>query len=150
VQLYFSAERLIIPLHRAWVTHVEPRDKPLILVVDDNETIRKLVATILVGYDMEVAAVTDGDEALEYIEKRRPDVMLLDLSMPRVDGLHVLRSVRAHPTLHDLSVVLLTAVANTPRFQEVHAHRPDGYLEKPFHVTDLVDQVKRALNRNRR
>ena len=127
---------------------MEPRVKPLILVVDDNETIRKLVVTILSAYDMEVIAVTDGDEALEYIEQRRPNVMLLDLSMPRVDGLEVLRSVRAHPTLHDLCIVMLTAVANTPRFQEVHVYRPDGYLEKPFRINDLVDQVKNALNRH--
>ena len=121
--------------------------KPHILVVDDNTTIRNLVSTILGAHGMEVAAVTDGDEALDYIQTRRPDVMLLDLSMPRVDGLEVLRQVRAHPTLHDLRVVMLTAVANTPRFQELHAYRPDGYLEKPFHINDLIDQVRRALTR---
>ncbi len=126
---------------------MEPRNKPLILVVDDNETIRKLVTTILGAYDMEVATVSDGDEALAYIEQRRPDVMLLDLSMPRVDGIEVLRSVRAHPALHDLCIVMLSAVAHTPRYQEVHQYQPDGYLEKPFRINDLVDQVKRALNR---
>lgn len=129
---------------------MEPRSKPLILVVDDNETIRKLVTTILGAYDMEVVAVADGDEALKYIETHRPDVMLLDLSMPRVDGMEVLRSVRAHPTLHDLCVVMLSAVAHTPRYQEVYQYRPDGYLEKPFRINDLVDQIKQALNRHNR
>ena len=119
--------------------------KPLILVVDDNATIRNLLAAILGGQDMDVAAVKDGDEALAYIEKRRPDLMLLDLSMPRVDGIEVLRRVRAHPRLHNLRVVMLTAIASTPRFQEVHQYRPDGFIEKPFRVNDLIDQVRRAL-----
>ena len=119
--------------------------RPHILVVDDNATIRNLVVTILGGQDMEVAAVSDGDEALAYIEQRRPDIMLLDLSMPRVDGLEVLRRVRAHPTLSDLCVIMLTAVAHTPRFQEIQRHRPDGYVEKPFRIGDLIGEVKRLL-----
>ena len=122
-------------------------NRPLILVVDDNATIRNLVTTILSGHNMEVATVTDGDEALAYVETRRPDLVLLDLSMPRVDGLEVLRRIRAHPTLHDLRVVMLTAVANSPRFQEVREHRPDGFVEKPFRISDLVDQVTQSLSR---
>jgi chemosensory pili system protein ChpA (sensor histidine kinase/response regulator) len=129
---------------------VESREKPLILVVDDNETIRNLVSMILNSQDMDVATVTDGDEALAYIEERRPDVMLLDLSMPRLDGLSVLRAVRGHPTLHDLRVVMLTAVANAPRFQEVYDYNPDGYLEKPFRVNELIHQIRLVLDRNDR
>lgn len=125
---------------------MEPPNKPLILVVDDNETIRKLVRTILGEYNMDVVAVNDGDEALDFLQKRRPDAMLLDLSMPRVDGLEVLRQVRAHASLHDLYVIMLTAVANTTRFEEVHSYHPDGYLEKPFRVNDLVTQVQRAIS----
>jgi CheY-like chemotaxis protein len=123
------------------------KHKPHILVVDDNVTIRNLVTTILSGQNMDVAAVSDGDEALAYIDARRPDVVLLDLSMPRLDGLEVLRQIRGHPTLNDLCVVMLTAVANTPRYREVYAYRPDGYLEKPFRINDLVNEVNRALAR---
>jgi len=119
--------------------------RPLILVVDDNATIRSLVTTILGSHDMEAVAVTDGDEALAFLELRRPDLVLLDLSMPRLDGVEVLRQVRAHPALHDLRVVMLTAVASTPRFQDVHAYKPNGFIEKPFHINDLLDQVRRAL-----
>lgn len=124
-------------------------NKPLILVVDDNATIRNLVSTILGGHNMEVAAAADGDEALAYIESRRPDLVLLDLSMPRVDGLEVLQHIRAHPTLHDLCVVMLTAVASSPRFREVHAHQPNGFLEKPFRINDLVNQVNQSLLKQR-
>ena len=123
--------------------------KPLILVVDDNDTIRNLVATILGGQNMEVAFASDGEQALAFLERRRPDVMLLDLSMPRLDGLEVLRRVRTHPTLSDLRIVMLTAVASAPRFQEVYTYRPDGYLEKPFRINDLIDQVTQALDRGK-
>ena len=119
--------------------------KPLILVVDDNATIRNLVATILAAHDLEVVSLGDGDEALAYLEQRRPDLMLLDLAMPRLDGLEVLRRVRSHPTLCDMRVVMLTAVAHTARFKEVRSLRPDGYLEKPFRINDLIDQVKHTL-----
>ena len=127
---------------------MKPPSKPLILVVDDNEVIRTLVKTILASQGMDIDSARDGDEALTYLHRLRPDVMLLDLGMPRVDGLEVLRQVRADPTLHDLRVVLLTAIANTTRFEEVHSYRPDGYLEKPFRVNDLVNAVKRALKLN--
>lgn len=122
--------------------------RPLILVVDDNDTIRNLVATILGSQDMDVALASDGEEALTFIEQRRPDVMLLDLSMPRVDGLEVLRRVRTHPTLNDLRIVMLTAVASAPRFQEAFSFHPDGYLEKPFRVNDLIGQIRQALDRD--
>jgi len=125
---------------------VEPPSKPLILVVDDNEVIRSLVKTILASQGMEIDSASDGDEALAYLRRRRPDVLLLDVGMPRVDGLEVLRQVRADPALHDLRVVMLTAVANTARFEKVYSHRPDGYLEKPFHVSDLIGAVRQALN----
>jgi CheY-like chemotaxis protein len=57
----------------------------------------------------------------------------------------VLRQVRAHPTLNDLRVIMLTAVANTPRFREIGRYHPDGFIEKPFHIGDLIEQVKRLL-----
>ena len=126
---------------------MEPQSKPLVLVVDDNETIRNLVSTILGTFNMEVACVTDGDEALAYLETRRPDVMLLDLTMQRVDGIEVLRRVRAHPTLHDLVIVMLTAVASTARYDEVQSYNPAGFLEKPFRVNDLVGAIEKALKR---
>jgi len=126
---------------------LEPHTKPLILVVDDNETIRKLVSTILVTYDMDVTSVGDGEQALEYLQTRRPDLMLLDVSMPHLDGVEVLRQVRAHPSLHDLNVIMLTAVANSARFDEVHAYKPNGYLEKPFRINDLIGAVRKALSR---
>src|SRR3972149_930812 len=123
--------------------------KPLILIVDDNATIRNLVATILGEQDMEIVALADGDEALAFVETRRPDLMLLDLSMPRVDGLEVLKRIRAHPALHDLLILMLTAVASTPRYQEIYAHKPDGFIEKPFRMNDLIQQVKQTMARRR-
>ena len=129
---------------------MEPDGRPLILVVDDDATIRNLVTTILGQHGMEVAAAANGDEALTFIEQRRPDVMLLDLAMPRVDGLEVLRRVREHPTLGNLHVVILTATANTARFQAVQSYRPDSHIEKPFRVNDLVNHVKKALSQQGR
>ncbi|HJW84164.1 MAG TPA: response regulator, partial [Anaerolineae bacterium] len=79
---------------------MEPPSIPLILVVDDNAVIRTLVKTILASQGMDIDSASDGDEALAYLHRRRPDVVLLDLGMPRVDGLEVLRHVRGDPALH--------------------------------------------------
>lgn len=125
---------------------MEQEKKPLILAVDDNEAIRQLVEMVLSEYGMDVVTASDGDIALEFMKERRPNVLLLDLSMPRVNGTEVLRQVRADPILKDLCVILLTAVANTARFKDVQQHRPDGFLEKPFHIKQLVEIVQKALD----
>ena len=124
---------------------MKPPCKPLILVVDDNDVIRSLVQTILASQDMEIDSASDGDEALAYLQRRRPDVMLLYVRMPRVNGLEVLRQMRADSALHDLRVVMLTAVDDTSVSEEVLRYRLDGYLAKPFHVQDLIHAVRQAL-----
>jgi len=127
--------------------HVEQSSKPLVLVVDDNASIRQLVSMVLTEQNIEVVTATDGDEALVYLEQHRPDIVLLDLSMPRVDGIEVLKAIRGSAELHDQCVLMLTAVANTSRFDEVSQFGPNGFVEKPFRIQELLTAINDALEK---
>jgi CheY-like chemotaxis protein len=114
--------------------------KKLILVVDDEKAIRELLARVLTiaGYEIEAAA--DGHEALERVAARRPDLVLLDLMMPVLDGWSVLDRLReqADPP----PVVVVSAYLDRGR---VVAAGASGYLAKPFRSADLLKAVRRVL-----
>ena len=121
----------------------------LILVVDDDEDIARFVEVNLRLQGFEVAHARDGQEALEMIERRRPDLAVVDLMMPRVDGLELTRRLRADPMLSALPVIMLTAKGMTS--DKVHGLNAgaDDYLVKPFDTAELVARVGSTLRRNK-
>jgi diguanylate cyclase (GGDEF)-like protein len=118
-----------------------------ILVVDDDPDIVSVVQVNLEleGFDVDTAG--DGQEALEKALADPPDLILLDIMMPRMDGLTALRKLRGHPTVANTSIILLTARGLTQdrvRGLELGA---DDYITKPFDVGELVARVKAVLRR---
>ncbi|XXG10283.1 response regulator [Micromonospora sp. SH-82] len=125
-------------------------DRPdLILVVDDDADIARFVEFNLKLHGFEVVHASDGQEALEVIEGRRPDLAVVDLMMPRVDGLELTRRLRANPMTSALPVIMLTAKGMT--VDKVHglAAGADDYLVKPFDTAELVARVSATLRRNK-
>jgi class 3 adenylate cyclase/CheY-like chemotaxis protein len=118
---------------------------PRILIVDDNETNRDILKTRLStnGYDLFEAA--DGEEALAIVLKRRPDLILLDVMMPKIDGIEVCRRVRADNSLPFIAIILVTARADTKDIVAGLEAGADEYLTKPVDQTALVARVKSAL-----
>jgi class 3 adenylate cyclase/CheY-like chemotaxis protein len=118
---------------------------PRILIVDDNETNRDILKTRLStnGYDLFEAA--DGEEALAIVLKRRPDLILLDVMMPKIDGIEVCRRVRADDSLPFIAIILVTARADTKDIVAGLEAGADEYLTKPVDQTALVARVKSAL-----
>jgi DNA-binding response OmpR family regulator len=117
-----------------------------ILVVDDEAGIRELVGTYLrrEGFDVDDAA--DGDEALDRVSRLRPDLMVLDLRLPTVDGFDVLREVRRS---HDFPVIVLSArTEETDKLIGLELGA-DDYLTKPFSPRELVARVRAVLRRAR-
>jgi DNA-binding response OmpR family regulator len=108
-----------------------------------------LVATALgrAGYDVVRAA--DGAEALALTEERRPDLLVLDIAMPEMDGLEVLRRVRANAVTADVPVVLLSARAQEADVALGYAAGASRYLTKPFRPRDLVAAVDELLGAGR-
>jgi len=118
--------------------------QPTILVVDDEASIRKLVSSYLRAEGYDVAEASDGARALEEVRSRRPDLVVLDVLMPGLDGLEVLRQLR---TFSDVYVVLLTARAEETDKLVGLGVGADDYVTKPFSPRELVARVKAALRR---
>lgn len=116
-----------------------------ILVVDDQDDIRRLVVTVLDldGYD--VVEASGGLAALARIEERRPDLVLLDVQMPEMDGWDTLEAIRARYGPWWPIVVLCTVKAHPRDVLRGWTLGCDAYLRKPFEINSLVDHVERAL-----
>jgi CheY-like chemotaxis protein len=121
-----------------------------ILLVDDDEDIRLVAGVALrriAGW--EVVEAESGDEALTRIAEDRPDVVLLDVMMPNVDGPATLARIRSDATTADLPVIFLTAKAQKSELESYLALGANGVIPKPFDVTTLPDEIQRVVDGRR-
>jgi len=118
---------------------------PRILVVDDSSTMRHVVSLALekAGYETEDAE--DGTDALEKVERRNFDLIISDVNMPKMDGIELVRAIRARPESRFVPVVLLTTEWKESRKAEGKAAGATGWIVKPFHPEKLLAVVKRVL-----
>ncbi len=124
--------------------HASAGGRPRILLADDNADMRDYVGRLL-GEACEVELVGDGVTAMEAIRRRRPDLVLSDVMMPRLDGFGLLREIRSDPDLRDLPVILLSARAGDEARIEGLDAGADDYLTKPFASRELVARVDSNL-----
>ncbi|HKG57183.1 MAG TPA: response regulator transcription factor [Candidatus Limnocylindrales bacterium] len=122
-------------------------NRPLILVADDQPEITKLVSLSLDNEGFRVITASDGASALEQLSESNPDVLLLDIMMPGMSGLDVLREVREH---HPVPVIMLTARAATAQVSEGLNLGADDYVVKPFHPGELAARIRAVMRRSRR
>lgn len=115
-----------------------------ILIVDDEPNIVTSLEFIMRKSGFETAVARDGDEALDAVERFRPDLVLLDAMMPRRDGYEVCATLRA-AGWSDLKIVMLTAKGRDTEIAKGLAVGADSYLTKPFSTRDLVAHVKDLL-----
>ena len=123
------------------------RERPLVLVAEDDEDILALVVFRLEQANYDVACATNGAEALTLACERIPDLAILDVMMPKLDGYEVTRQIRAHDETRGMPVILLTA-----RVQEADVTRgfeagADDYIKKPFSPQELRARVQSILGR---
>jgi CheY-like chemotaxis protein len=111
-----------------------------VLVVDDEEPIRKLISAVLEDEGYAVVEAAHGMEALEVLPREQPQLVLMDLMMPVLDGRETIRRMRAAPELRHVPVVLMSA-ADPPPIDDSVA----GFLAKPFHLSELLNMVTSAL-----
>jgi adenylate cyclase len=121
------------------------RDPPLILVVDDTPENREIVTMRLEAQAYRVASAVDGGEALEKVRSLRPDLVLLDIMMPKLDGIAVTRQLKQDAALPFIPIILLTAKADTRDLVEGLEAGADEYLTKPIDRGSLVARVRSML-----
>ncbi|WP_414696893.1 ATP-binding protein, partial [Paraburkholderia sp.] len=119
-------------------------DASHVLLADDNADMRAYVQRLL-GRSYNVEVVADGRAALDAIRQRRPDLLVTDIMMPRLDGFGLIRAIREDPALSDLPIIALSARAGEEASVEGLAAGADDYLVKPFSARELVARVDSAL-----
>jgi len=119
--------------------------KRLVLVVDDEPNIVVSLEFLLkqAGYDVRVAR--NGEEALKAIAERAPDLVLLDVMTPILDGYHVCETIRADPKLRHVHILMLTAKSRDVEREKALALGADDYITKPFSTRELVQRVRNVL-----
>jgi DNA-binding response OmpR family regulator len=120
---------------------------PTILVADDEEDVRELVTYRLTRSGYDVIGAQDGQEAFELASERTPDLMVLDVMMPRLDGYELTRRLRAQESLRSVPVILLTARSQENDVSRGFEVGADDYLKKPFNPDELVARVRAVLGR---
>ncbi len=128
-------------------------DQPYIIVADDDPDILEAITTILGTQSYQIATAIDGMKCLDLVRKRKPDLLILDLLMPRMDGFAVIRALRSEPTYADLRIIVLTTVvedASRRRYELETGQDMDveAYLQKPVAPDVMLRLVEEALGKD--
>ena len=116
-----------------------------ILVVDDNAQNLELIVAYLDGLACEVETAADGVEALETIEHQPPDLVLLDIMMPRMSGFEVCRKLKSDPKTRDIPILMVTALSELGDIERGVESGTDDFISKPVNRLELVTRVKTLL-----
>ena len=121
-------------------------DKRRVLCIEDEPEMIDLIRLILERKGFEVMGAVGGQEGLDTVRREKPDLVLLDLMMPDVDGWEVYRQMKADDELKSIPVVVFTAKAQSiDKVLGLHIAKVDDYVTKPFGPTDLLDSVDRVF-----
>ncbi len=122
--------------------------KKRIICIEDDQGIIDLIKLILNRRGFEVTGAMGGREGLEMMERSAPDLVLLDLMMPDMDGWEVYHQMKARDSMKNIPVIVVTAKAqNIDKVLGIHIAKVDDYITKPFSPQDLLDSIERVLNR---
>ncbi|WJW75796.1 Hpt domain-containing protein [Thiohalobacter sp. IOR34] len=123
----------------------ELREKPLVMVVDDSITVRKVTSRLLERNEMQALTAKDGVDAVAKLQEHLPDLMLLDIEMPRMDGFELATHIRNEPRLQHIPIIMITSRTgekHRTRALEIGVNR---YLGKPFQETELLESIQELL-----
>ncbi|MFC5440639.1 Hpt domain-containing protein [Rhodanobacter ginsenosidimutans] len=123
----------------------EVRVRPLVMVVDDSITMRKVTSRVLERHEYEVSTAKDGVDAVEKLHERVPDLMLLDIEMPRMDGYELATLMKADPRLSGVPIIMITSRSGDKHRQRALDIGVERYLGKPYQEADLLTQIGEVL-----
>ena len=125
----------------------QPNNQPLprILVVDDNAQNVELLVEYLKTIECEVQTAADGLEALEVVGQFKPDLILLDIMMPKMSGFEVCRKLKSDPALRDIPIIMVTALDEMGDIKRAVESGTDDFISKPVNRLELTTRVKSLL-----
>jgi DNA-binding response OmpR family regulator len=118
-----------------------------ILIVDDDPAVHKLITKRLESGPYQIQSVFDAPTAITEIRKFRPDLVILDLMMPRISGIEVCRDVKSHEETKDILVLILSAKESQDDRIKGLEFGADDYISKPFHLASLVRKIEYMLSK---
>jgi len=121
-------------------------NNPLILLVEDNQAIYKLVSYKLKKSGFRFEYRENGKEGLEAIKELKPDLVILDVMLPSMNGFEILRQIRNDEELSQIKVIMLTSKNRAEDLEKGFSLKVDDYMDKPFKPTELVLRINKVLN----
>ena len=119
---------------------------PNVLVVDDSLSARRTLAQVIADAGYEPRTAVDGLDAIDAIEERMPDLILLDLEMPRMNGLELAAHLRADQETHDIPIVMVTSRSTGKHREQAHAAGIDAFITKPYQEDELAEQIRLLIS----
>jgi two-component system, OmpR family, alkaline phosphatase synthesis response regulator PhoP len=118
---------------------------PRILIADDNPQGVELLEAYLEGNDYEIGTAADGEETLRQVREWQPDLILLDIMMPKISGFEVCKRLRADPATREVAVIMVTALDQPSDIERAVEAGTDDFLTKPINKTELLLRVRSVL-----
>jgi len=116
-----------------------------ILVVEDQEDNRQIMRDLLVASGYELVEATTGEEGLALAERERPDLILMDIQLPGIDGYEVTRRIKANPALKNIPIIAVTSYALSGDDRKAYAAGCDAYVTKPYSPRVLLAKIREYL-----
>jgi two-component system, OmpR family, alkaline phosphatase synthesis response regulator PhoP len=123
----------------------EGNQKSRILIVDDNPANAELLQAYLAAPELDISIASSGGEALAAVDRREPDIILLDVMMPGMSGYEVCRAIKSHHTRRDIPIIMVTALTEVEDVQKAVDAGTDDFLSKPVNRLEIVTRVKSLL-----
>ena len=120
--------------------------KKKILIVEDEETLLRLESNMLTLYGYEVKGVIDGQAALDVVATMKPNLVLLDIMLPKIDGFEVCRQIKANEATRHIPVIMLTGKKSKEDLVKGEQAGADGYITKPFKSAMVIETIQRFLS----
>jgi len=122
--------------------------KKILIVEDEKDILELLLCVFDDSRDYRTLSATDGEQALKLVRVDNPDIILLDIQLPRLNGYEVCKSVKSDPNMSHIKVLMLSGMAQNSDRQKAQEAGADGYIAKPFSSIELLEKVEELLRSN--
>ena len=146
--LWITDDRMHVTVRKEEKPAPKVAKRPLVMVVDDSITVRKVTSRYLQKHAIDVIVAKDGIDAIEQLREHVPDVMLVDIEMPRMDGYELTSNVRSDPGLKHIPIIMITSRSGSKHRDRALQLGVNLYMTKPYQEEELLKNINAMLTRN--